>query len=264
MSSRERALRPNRPNIGISNAYSRKLLALTDEMARSYIWFVRAQYRRDPPEMAMDISPAKKLEKALKGLFTRWQKSINDSGPKLANWFAKSTANRSDAALRKILRDAGYSVRFKLTPAAQDILDATVAENVALIKSIHQRFHNDVAGLVMRAVVEGGDISELTEKLRKRYKLTRSRAKLIAFDQTNKMTSAINRARQLEVGITEGIWLHSHAGNEPRPTHLANHGERFSLADGWFDPDPKVRQKIWPDQLINCKCTWKPVVKGFS
>jgi uncharacterized protein with gpF-like domain len=74
----------------------------------------------------------------------------------------------------------------------------------------------------------------------------------------------MNRARQEELGITEAVWLHSHAGKKPRPTHLANHGKRYNVAEGWFDPDPKVRKHIWPGELINCRCVSKSVVKGFS
>lgn len=258
-------MRATRPNVGIEHAYRDKLLRLVDDMGRSYVHFIRAQYRATPPEMlTQDASPAKELQKALKGLFDRWESNFADAAPKLARWFTRSTTNRCDASLKKILRDAGISVRFQLTAPVRDILDATVTENVSLIKSIPAKFHLEIEGIVMRSVVEGRDLSDLTRELQHRYKLTRSRAELIALDQNNKVTSAIRRAREIDAGIEEGIWLHSHAGREPRPTHLANHGKRFSLVDGWFDPDPKVRKKIWPGQLIRCRCTWKPVVKGFS
>jgi len=257
-------LRPVHANAGIQAAYRRKLMRMVDDMAKSYTHFLRAQYRATPPRMARDMSPARELQRALRELARRWQRQFDEGAPRLARWFAQSVATRSSLALRKILRDAGFSVRFKITPEVRDILDATIAENVSLIKSIPSQFATQVEGLVMRSVTAGRDLQSLTRDLRARYKITRERAELIALDQNNKATGAIRRARETNLGLEEGIWLHSKAGKEPRRTHLANHGRRFSIAEGWYDPDPKVRRKIMPGELIRCRCTWKPVVKGFS
>ena len=46
--------------------------------------------------------------------------------------------------------------------------------------------------------------------------------------------------------------MHSHAGKTVRKTHYANDGKRYNVAEGWFDPDPKVSRRIWPGELINC------------
>jgi len=167
-------------------------------------------------------------------------------------------------AAHRILRDGGFSVRFKLTPAMRDVAAASVAENVQLIKSIPQKYLGDVHGAVMRSVQAGRDLASLTKEIQKLGVVTRKRAALIALDQNNKATSAILKARQIDLGITEGVWLHSHGGKEPRPTHLDNHGKKFSIVDGWFDPDPHVRKRIMPGELIRCRCVWKPVIKGFS
>ena len=261
---RDITLRPVHANAGIAAAYRRKLEALIDDMARSYAFFIKAQYRASPPRMARDVSPAKELQRELKELARRWQRQFREAAPKLAEWFARSVDNRSTAALRKILRDGGFSVRFRITPEVRDILDATIAENVSLIRSIPSEFATQVEGMVMRSVTAGRDLASLTRDLQKRFRVTRDRAEFIALDQNNKATTSIRRARETNLGITEGIWLHSHAGKQPRKTHLANHGKRFSIAEGWFDPDPKVRQRIMPGTLPRCRCNWRPVIKGFS
>jgi len=56
--------------------------------------------------------------------------------------------------------------------------------------------------------------------------------------------------------------MHSHAGKEPRPSHLANDGKPYKIAEGWYDPDEK--KYVWPGTLINCRCFSKPVVAGFD
>lgn len=265
--ARGQTLRPAFANAGIEAAYRRSMYLLIAEMHRSYVYWLKAQYRETPPRtLAEDAaSPAEELERELKKLGRRWQKKFDEAAPRLAKHFARSVDKQSKSHLRTILREGGWSVKMQpFSPELQDVMNATVAENVGLIKSISSQYHTQVQGLVMRSVTEGRRLDELTKELQKRYGVTRRRAELIALDQNNKATSVINRERQLKVGIQKGVWMHSHAGKEPRRTHLANDGKEFDLQEGWFDPDPKVRKKIWPGQLIRCRCTWKPVVKGFS
>jgi uncharacterized protein with gpF-like domain len=261
---REKILRPVFPNVGIEADYRRRLYALIEQMQRSYAYFLKAQYRCTPPRMAMDATPAEQLRRELKKLGIRWEKRFAEAAPKLARYFALSTAARSKAVLEKILRDAGISVRFQLSSPMRDIMEATIADNVSLIKSIASEHHTAIEGVVMRSVTTGRDLGFLVRQLEHRYGVTRRRAALIAMTQNNMATASMTRARQVEVGITEAVWLHSHAGKEPRRTHVANSGERYDVALGWFDPDPKVRRRIWPGELINCRCVSKPVVKGFS
>lgn len=262
-----KVLRPVHPNAGITAAYRKRILRLIDEMARSYAYWLRCCYRQNEPRvaaLAMDATPSKELQDTLANLGRRWGKRIDATAPELAKWFGRSINRRSDAAMRRILRDGGFSVRFRMTGTMRDVLDATVGENVSLIKSIPQQYHDQVEGLVMRSVQQGRDLGSLTRELEKRFAITRRRAELIARDQNNKATASMTRVRQLEVGITEAVWLHSHGGKEPRPTHLANNGEPYDVAKGWFDPDPRVRRRIHPGELINCRCVSKPIVKGFS
>ncbi len=260
----EKVLPPVHPNAGIAAIYRKKLRALIQEMQASYVYFLKAQYKATPPVLAQDESPAKELERELRRLGLQWRKKFEAAAPALAAWFAKSASRRSDAALRQILKDAGISVEFQMTRAMRDILNATVAGNVAMIKSIPEQYHTQVQDLVMRSVQTGRDLGTLAKELQARYGVTERRAALIAFTQNQMATSAMQRARQMELGIEEAIWLHSHAGRTVRKTHLANSGKKYKISEGWHDPDPKVDRKIWPGQLVNCRCVAKPVIRGFS
>lgn len=259
-----RGLRPVRPNLGIEATYKRRLLTLIRDMAGSVEHWLCAAYRKTPPVMAQDATPAKELQDAVNKLSRQWQRRFDEAAPLLARYFSTAVMNRSDAVLRRILREAGISVRFQMSAAMRDVFEATVAENVSLIKSIPQQYLTEVEGMVQRSVAAGRDLRTLVRDLRSRYNITEKRARLIALDQNNKATSMLQKARQTELGLEEGVWLHSHAGKEPRPTHLANHGKKFSISAGWYDPDPRVRRRIMPGELINCRCTWRVVVKGFS
>ena len=221
-------------------------------MTRSYARWIIAQYRKNPPKLAQDAVPARELEREVRDLGKQWNKRFAEAAPRLARWFLQNAEDRSRKRLMKILRDGGFTVQFKMTPAMRDVAAAAVAENVSLIKSIGEQYHSQVEQLVMRSVTTGRDLSTLERELQARFGVTKRRAALIARDQNNKATAVFTRVRQEEAGIEQAIWLHSHGGKEPRPTHLENSGKSYKISEGWFDPDPKVRRFIHPGELINC------------
>ena len=159
-----------------------------------------------------------------------------------------------DKALAKILRDRGFSVRFQYTAPMKDAFQATVNQNVGLIKSIAQQHLSEVEGLVMRSVATGRDIGGLSRELEKRYAITRRRADFIARSQNNMATATMHRARQVGLGVKEAIWMHSHAGAKPRPSHVKAGKDKvvYEIAKGWFDPDEG--RYILPGDLPNCRC----------
>jgi SPP1 gp7 family putative phage head morphogenesis protein len=234
-------------------------------MHRSIIWWLRATYRKHPPlvaALAQDDAPVDEIRAMMKRLAERWTVRVDGLAPDLASYFARSAAERSDAALKQILRKGGFTVRFQMGPAAKEVISATVAENVALIKSIAQRHLSEVEGLVMRSVAAGRDLHGLSEALQHQFGVTKRRAALISRDQNQKATAAINRVRQMELGIKTAVWLHSHAGVTPRPTHVAMNGKTYEIARGMWDSAEK--RYVQPGELISCRCSAKPIIPGFS
>jgi SPP1 gp7 family putative phage head morphogenesis protein len=267
MKRKPKTLRAIQPNAGIRAAYRKRLLALINEMAKSYTHWLRAAYRAHPPEMAHDEVPSAELKRSLQKLSKRWKRNFDTASEELAEYFATRVEHRTRANLMGILKKGGWTVErdlFKMTATMRDVMTAMIAENVSLIKSIPAQFHTQVEGSVMRAVVAGGDLQQMTRDLQKQFGVTRRRAEFIARDQSSKATAAITRTRYIDLGIEEAIWMHSAAGKTKRPTHVANNGKRFNIRTGWFDPDPKVRRHIQAGELINCKCTARPVIRGFS
>lgn len=248
-----------RPNAGLEAIYRRRLQCLVEAMHKSVVYWLCAAYKSDTPEMAMDM-PATTLAWTVARLKRQWYKKFSGEAKKLAWWFSKDAQDRSDYTLKRILKD--HSVKFVQTPAMKDVLQATIKQNVSLIKSIPQEYLSEVEGLVMRSVQQGRKLDELTDDIELLYDVTRKRAALIAVDQNNKATSAMTKARQLSLGITEGTWFHSHAGKKPRPTHKKMNGRKFKLAEGMYDPHEKRR--VMPGELIHCRCTWRPVIPGLG
>ncbi|MBI1213638.1 MAG: phage head morphogenesis protein [Alphaproteobacteria bacterium] len=231
-------------------------------MHRSVMYWVTAAYRKNEPEIAKDELPARALQRSMKRLARRWEKNIDEVAPKLAAHFARSTLTRSDKALERILRNGGMTVKFTLSKPMRDVLQAKIAENVSLIRSIPSQYFTQIEGKVMRSVQRGRDLSELVPDLQKQYGVTRRRAALIARDQNNKATSAYQVARQTSLGLEEGIWMHSGGGQHPRPKHVAANGKKFKLSEGL--PVGDKGQKVLPGEEINCKCVWRPVIPGLT
>lgn len=253
-------LDPVHPNAGIAAAYRLKLDSLIEPMAAEILAAVRKVYRGNKPEMAQDESSAMAFRRSMRRLSRKWQRQFDEAAPDLARHFSVTAADRSDRALAQILRKAGFTVKFKLTAGMNDVVQSSIGENVALIRSIPAQHFTQVEGMVMRSVAAGRDLAPLAADLEQQYGVTKRRAALIARDQNNKATATVARTRQIELGITEAVWLHSAGGKEPRPSHVAYSGKRYDVREGALIDG----QRIFPGQLINCRCVSKSVVPGFG
>ena len=258
-----KAIRAIWPNAGIRQRYRRRLSDLIREMADSVEYWLEAQRKATPPVLATDSTPAEQMQFEFRKLAERWQGKFDDMAPKVAEAFLKNQFRGTSAAMRMALREAGWSIEFTMTPAMRDAFEASLAENVGLIKSIPAQYLQEVEGIVMRNYAAGRDLKSMAAEIRGRYHVAANRAVLISRDQSNKCSAVVQRARQLEIGIKQGIWMHSHAGKEPRRSHVAMNGKIYEVDKGMYDPD--VKAFIFPGQLINCRCTsrsvlpWTPV-----
>jgi uncharacterized protein with gpF-like domain len=166
---------------------------------------------------------------------------------------------RANGAFQASLDKAGFTVGLKLSREANDALQATIGENVWLIRSITAEHLADVDGLVMRSVQTGRDIAGLTDELRARYAITRRRAAFIAWDLNSKATATVVRVWQDGLGITEVIWMHSYAAKHPCPSHVAADGKRYKVVDGMYLDSVWT----WPGREPNCGCISRSVIPAL-
>jgi SPP1 gp7 family putative phage head morphogenesis protein len=227
-------------------------------MNRSVEYWLTAQWKATG--LANDALPASVLAAELRRLTSQWEKTFDGLGSWLGKQLVQRVQKHADTQLENSLRGKGFKVKFVQTREMQEAFAGTVQEQVGLIKSIPQQYMSEVQGLVMRSVSRGRDLAYLTKELTERFHITYRRAKFIARDQNNKATSVMQAARQMQLGITEGIWNHSHAGKHPRPSHVAANGKRFNLATGL----EVEGEKIMPGEKPNCRCTWQPIIPGFE
>lgn len=262
MAKQPKTARAVHANRGVEARYRKQLQALIALMQGSVEYWLTAGYRKEPPrvaklvEQAQDASPSNRIKKVLDQLAQRWIDRFEEAAPKIAEAYLRDMFKASDSAFRAALKDAGWTVEFKMTPAVRDAFNASLNENISLIKSIPQKYLQQVEGVVMRSYSAGRDLETMVKDLRTLYPAVYDRAELIARDQSNKANAVVNRTRQMELGITEAIWMHSHAGKNPRPDHVAANGKRYRIAEGCNISG----QFIQPGEEINCRCTSRPVL----
>ena len=253
-----KTIRPLRPSAGLEAWYRRELKKAVKEMSHSVEYWLRAVYRRREDEIiAEDASPAWNIWEDLKRTMKRWQKYFDELGERLARRFVGRLSKAEKARFEQALKDAGWTVKFRTPRGVNNILQSAIIENVNLIKSIPEHYLTDVQSIVNVGIQNGKDLDYITRELHKRYEITERRANMIARDQNNKVTAALDREHASNLGITEAVWVYTYGSKEPRHTHVEMDGKRFKLSEGLYDPNPKVARKIQPAELINCRCMYR-------
>jgi uncharacterized protein with gpF-like domain len=248
------------PNQGVEAAYRKRLDVLVSDMVRSFDYWITAAYKANPPrmEVAMDALPSQALAKRIRALTKQWERRFNDVAKTVAEKFVDSGQVATTKAFQSALKDAGWAVEFQMTPAMRDAANASIEENIRLIKSIPQKYSTEVQGIVMRGFATGRDLSYITDELVKQTGICRRRAATISRDQSNKLSAVVTQARRVELGLFEAEWVHSHGGKTPRASHVKAGKDRlrFDVREGALIDG----EHILPGILVNCRCVSKTIL----
>jgi len=201
--------------------------------------FVRE--RLDAPSDANKISDAVSEE-----FFKRLRPSELES---VAQKIAERTSRFQSEQLQKQLRAAFGVDVVHAEPNLANKVDRFVADNVSLIKSIPNKYLDDVEAAVTRGVRGGKTSKQIAEDLRDVYDVGEARARMIARDQVGKFFGEVNRARQTALGIKGYTWRTSR-DERVRATHATLEGKHFE----WNDP-PEVGH---PGEDYQCRCYPEP------
>jgi len=241
------------PNASLTKWYREQMQSMMDEMRKDIINDVVKPYNS---EIAMD-GILDWMGHVVDGIVKKWQGMLDGLSQDVARELVGKSKTHYDRRLLNILKRRGFTVNFRNTEYVQDQAQIALGENVALIKSIGNDYLDKVRSAVWRSVKNGYDVEGLIKQLREIDGVTDRRAKNIAKDQTAKLNQAFEKARAEELGITEAIWLHSHAGKQPRESHVKANGKRFSLKDGLVIDGVAT----WPAVAINCRCRAKLIIE---
>lgn len=132
-------------------------------------------------------------------------------------------------------------------------LQAALAENVALIRSLNDQMRNGVSGAVFRGLQNRTPSRDVARQIRELAGVGQRRAELIAADQLQKLTSRLDQARQEQLGIVSFQWAHS-GKLKPRQEHVERDGKVYR----WDSP---VGKNDPPGRAIRCGCRSRAVVE---
>lgn len=131
-------------------------------------------------------------------------------------------------------------------------LQAVLADNASLIRSLNDQMRNGISGAVFRGLANRTPARDVARDIRKVAGVGKSRSELIAADQLQKLTSRLDQERQEQVGLDKFRWLHSHK-KHPRPEHVARDGLVYAWSSEVGKTDP-------PGRAIRCGCKAQPVL----
>lgn len=167
----------------------------------------------------------------------------------LAEQAGRDTARFQKAQLDRQVKAAFGVDVFTQEPRLEGRLASWVSENVALIKSIPNRYFDDVEKTITRQVRAGVRHEDIAKELEERFGASKRSAALVARDQVGKFYADVNQARQQALGLTRYVWRTSQ-DNRVREEHEEREGQTFS----WDDPPEDGH----PGAPVLCRCGAEP------
>lgn len=124
-------------------------------------------------------------------------------------------------------------------------------ENVALIRSIPDKYFAQVEQLVVEGVQKGMLGRDLAKLIQERTGVAESRAALIARDQVGKFNGALNAARMRSLGVKRFRW------RTMRDSRVRRDHEQLEDNVYAFDEPPS---EGLPGHPVNCRCYAEPLL----
>ncbi len=253
----------------IEEKYRKKLDALILQMTTQTQREITRLFKGDAAKQffGQDESIASQSRIVTKDLKSRFEQLFNRKSKGFAESMVNQADKQSTSNLHSSLKELSGGLSLKtsmISKPMKDIIKASVAENVSLIRSIPQQYFHQIEGAVMRSITTGNGLEDLVPFMEKQKGITKRRASLIARDQTRKAYNGLNAGRMEAIGLKKYEWLHSAGDIEPRPLHLPLSGNIFSFDDPPViqyakGSLPEVRGK--PGDLINCSCKMVPIIE---
>lgn len=256
-------------NIALQRDYKRRIDALVERMTRVTNREILKLFESGVADeyFATDGITTKSISSQARiltnSLMNKFTKMFSDAAKPLSEKMVKSQSRVSTTNLKNSLTKISSDLTLSttgLTPELREVLKATVAENVELIKSIATTYQTQVQGAVMRSITTGQGLADLIPALQKYDGMTYRRAKNISLDQTRKAYNGINAGRMQKLGVDKYIWRHSGGGQHPREEHIALDGTICSLSDPPIIDKASGRRGKPGDEPF-CGCTMEPIIE---
>lgn len=249
--TREKILRPITPLPAETVAYARAIKALLSEVREateaSIVPYIARSEARFTDSAIVSDDFAEELRAVLGILRVSWFRLATDRARSIARTvFGRVNTRHRDRFYAQAREAMGVDLSEIVSEEKLNrVLRLKTEENVALIKSIPEEYLARVERAVYQHVIQGQPGQKtLARKIHEIGEVSERRAKFIARDQTAKLVSALNRERNIAIGIEQYVWRTS-KDERVRPSHRRKEGKTFR----WDDPPEDTGH---PGQDFNC------------
>lgn len=281
LTKRRSQLAEVRPSLTAEQAYLAALRKAIKAMAKSVEYWTLAAYRAaidanqdaetvpDPEVVRAEDAKSAGMERRrlfgrLNDLRKRWERYFDDLAKRIATDAVEAAYAANKTAWQQRAKQEGFDIPMVLTDAQRTIMDVKVRDNVELITSIPEQYFKRIIGDVSRGFLAGRDVEHIAGKLHEAGHVTRTRAALIARDQSNKLTAQMNSARQRELGIRYAYWKHSSVDKDPRPNHLRASREKWVYDTQVGIDFGDQFGYVQPGEAINCRCGSRSIIPAID
>ncbi|AUR93246.1 head morphogenesis domain protein [Vibrio phage 1.186.O._10N.286.49.E3] len=246
--------------IGIS--YNAELQRMVRRIKKDIDQSIKPQVKDLEFEYTAD-SWADVIEVSLAALRQRWSSEIfNRFAERLASKFVQAVNVQNQQQFQNQYKSFGINI-YAGNQAVSDYLDATVKDNVRLIKSIPDQYLTQVESIVLGNMRAGMRPSAINKQLQDQFGVTERRARVISRDQVSKASNGLAKKRMESSGFKYFQWIDSKDSRvRSRHKRIANKVTKYGKGIYSFSDLP-LNDKgipIAPSDDIQCRCVMRPVL----
>lgn len=255
-----RVKRPSRKpitlaNIATTQAQVGDLLAVYLQITRAWqegADRVVAEYERTLAQMQTDSAAS--TGDAIDAIAAEIQRLVLVLTPDLRRWALRVEDVHRGKWVRNVLSATDVDLSTVLSPLdVEQTVESVIEWNVALVKDVSEETRRRIANSVFTGFQQRKPAAVIAKEISESVGMARARARRIAADQTVKLGSRLNQARQEQAGLTSFKWRHSGKVHF-RPWHLARNGHVYSWAN------PGIAASDMPGVPPYCGCTAQGVI----
>ena len=217
---------------------------------------VRADVNNGVLRLVKEFADPGVIGQALQSLVDKWDNPYQrQQAEQIASSFVTTSLGSVTRQSQRREKSVGINI-YQNSTELNEYLRAATFQNTQLIKSIPSKYLDQVSNIVMGNIRQGMRPSYIEAQLVQQFGVTQRRARLIARDQTSKITGEINRLRQTGAGIEYFTWVTSQ-DERVRHSHVDVAKRDVGYGPGvfkWSDLPVVDGVKTFPGQPINCRC----------
>lgn len=236
------------PPAGLERSILAQLRRVEQEVARGIREIIIPKYRQklvtDAEESDYD---------ALRLLVRAMVRAASEQVRELINLEGVRHTKQWMAAARR-----AFSVDLSAVVREEDLegyLEQAALRNASLIQGMADDLLKRVAQETTTALIAGQSVAQLQPRLKRQLEIADARSRLIARDQTSKLTADLNRIRHEQAGVDKYIWRTSQ-DERVRRRHQELEGKVYKYGE-----PTGAEEGLPPGQPIQCRCVAQGVVE---